>query len=124
MDQSGLEPATSMAENAPGIDELDEGAPRVHENAKRDDPRLPATAENRHGHVETRINRPPPHFNGKEGVDGSSPSEGSAKGPEIGSFTFASTCRSSNVGVPAAVRELQDAVAKLAEEIDHDRETK
>jgi hypothetical protein len=26
--------------------------------------------------------------------------------------------------LPAAVRELQDAVVKLAEEIDHDRETK
>jgi hypothetical protein len=55
---------------------LSEGAPRVHENAKRDDLRLPATAENRHGYAETGINRPPPHFNGKEGVDGSSPSEG------------------------------------------------
>ena len=35
---------------------------------------------------------------GKEGVDGSSPSEGSAKGPDIGPFTFGSSCRSSNVG--------------------------
>ncbi len=27
------------------------------------------------------INRPPPHFNGKEGVSGSSPEEGSVKAP-------------------------------------------
>jgi len=32
---------------------------------------------------------------GKEGVDGSSPSEGSAKAPEIGAFSFSSTCRDS-----------------------------
>src|SRR5436309_16115472 len=34
---------------------------------------------------------------GKEGVDGSSPSEGSAKAPEIGAFAFRSTCSRSNV---------------------------
>ena len=48
----------------------------MHENAKRGDSRLPATGSNRHDHAETRINRPPPHFNGKEGVSGSSPEEG------------------------------------------------
>jgi hypothetical protein len=31
-----------------------------------------------------RMNRPPPHVHGKEGVDGSSPSEGSAKVPQNG----------------------------------------
>ena len=30
-----------------------EGAPRVHENAKRGDSRLPATDENRHGYAES-----------------------------------------------------------------------
>ena len=53
-----------------------EGAPRVHENAKRGDARLPARARKRCGYGKNGINRPPPHFNGKEGVDGSSPSEG------------------------------------------------
>src|SRR5437867_3990399 len=46
-------------------------------------------------------------FHGKEGVDGSSPSEGSAKAPEIGAFSFASTCKLSNVvqvGVSARPR--------------------
>ena len=36
-------------------------------------------------------------FDGKEGVDGSSPSEGSAKAPHVGAFSFSSTCSSSNV---------------------------
>ena len=34
---------------------------------------------------------------GKEGVDGSSPSEGSAKAPHAGAFVFTSTCRFSRV---------------------------
>jgi hypothetical protein len=37
------------------------------------------------------------HLHGKEGVDGSSPSEGSAKVPETGAFSFRSICSSSNV---------------------------
>jgi hypothetical protein len=37
-----------------------------------------------------------PPIHGKEGVDGSSPSEGSAKAPGIGAFAFRSTCCSSN----------------------------
>ena len=37
------------------------------------------------------------HLHGKEGVDGSSPSEGSAKAPEIGAFAFRPTCSASNV---------------------------
>jgi hypothetical protein len=35
--------------------------------------------------------------NGKEGVSGSSPEEGSAKTPEVGAFLFGRTCSSSNV---------------------------
>jgi hypothetical protein len=34
---------------------------------------------------------------GKEGVDGSSPSEGSAKAPHVGAFAFRTTCSLSNV---------------------------
>jgi hypothetical protein len=30
----------------------------------------------------------PEKFHGKEGVDGSSPSEGSAKAPHVGAFSF------------------------------------
>src|SRR4051794_20543017 len=37
------------------------------------------------------------HLHGKEGGDGSSPSEGSAKAPEIGAFLFRSTCSRSHV---------------------------
>jgi hypothetical protein len=40
----------------------------------------------------------PESFHGKEGVDGSSPSEGSAKAPHTAAFRFGSICRSSNVG--------------------------
>ena len=36
-------------------------------------------------------------LDGKEGVDGSSPSEGSAKAPHVGAFAFTSTCRFSRV---------------------------
>ena len=39
----------------------------------------------------------PPKSHDKEGVDGSSPSEGSAKAPEIGAFSFRQTCSVSNV---------------------------
>src|SRR2546430_3832225 len=37
------------------------------------------------------------HLHGKEGVDGSSPSEGSAKAPHVGAFSFRPTCADSNV---------------------------
>jgi hypothetical protein len=40
---------------------------------------------------------PLPELNGKEGVDGSSPSEGFAKAPQIGTFAFRSTCSRANV---------------------------
>ncbi len=73
-----------------------EGAPRVHENAKRGDARLPARREKRCGYAKNGINRPPPHFNGKEGVDGSSPSEG-LKYVQIGYFCCL-TRRSPDVG--------------------------
>jgi hypothetical protein len=39
----------------------------------------------------------PATFHGKEGVDGSSPSEGSGKAPEIGAFPLGSTCSVINV---------------------------
>ncbi len=39
----------------------------------------------------------PESFHGKEGVDGSSPSEGSAKAPHVGAFLFRSTCSRVNV---------------------------
>ncbi len=37
------------------------------------------------------------HLHGKEGVNGSSPLEGSAKAPQVGAFAFRSTCRFSRV---------------------------
>jgi hypothetical protein len=40
---------------------------------------------------------PPHNLHGKEGVDGSSPSEGFAKAPEIGAFSFGSICTYSSV---------------------------
>src|ERR671934_94997 len=39
----------------------------------------------------------PPGAHGKEGVDGSSPSEGSTKAPHVGAFPFRSSCSASNV---------------------------
>jgi hypothetical protein len=45
------------------------------------------------------FSRPLQGFDGKEGVDGSSPSEGSAKGPHVGAFPFRATCSLSNVGM-------------------------
>jgi len=38
-----------------------------------------------------------PSLHGKEGVDGSSPSEGSAKTPHVGTFAFSPTCRVGSV---------------------------
>jgi hypothetical protein len=40
---------------------------------------------------------PPQNFHGKEGVDGSSPSEGSAKPPQNGLFFLGMTCRIASV---------------------------
>src|SRR5437762_2823936 len=37
------------------------------------------------------------HLHGKEGVDGSSPSEGSAKAPHVGAFTSSVCCISSSL---------------------------
>src|SRR5436190_11382724 len=45
----------------------------------------------------TGCHRLPETFHGKEGVDGSSPSEGSAKAPHVGAFLFRSTCRDCSV---------------------------
>ena len=49
----------------------------------RRDPRLPSL--------------PASELNGKEGVVGSSPTEGSAKVPQSGTFSFGSACTSNNV---------------------------
>jgi hypothetical protein len=88
MDLTGLEPATSALGLSDRSGLRSEGAPRVHENAKRGNSRLPAKGTNRHGYAETRINRPPPHFNGKEEALGSNPREGLEFGTsEIGSTT-------------------------------------
>src|SRR3954451_4466990 len=54
-------------------------APGSHEYAERDQRRLVATPAIPRRYAQTRINRPPPHVHGKEGVNGSSPAEGSAK---------------------------------------------
>ena len=40
---------------------------------------------------------PPQNLHGKEGVDGSSPSEGSAKPPQIGALCVTRTCTISSV---------------------------
>ena len=53
-------------------------AQRSHGNTTRDHLRWPATGGIPRHYAETRIDQPPPH--GKEGVDGSSPSEGSSEG--------------------------------------------
>ena len=53
-----------------------EVAPGSHGHARRDETRILATHPNPHRYTQTRINQPPPHVHGKEGVDGSSPSEG------------------------------------------------
>src|SRR5436190_23748138 len=43
--------------------------------------------------VAVSCDRLPKTFHGKEGVDGSSPSEGSAKGLHVGGLAFSPTCR-------------------------------
>ena len=50
--------------------------------------RFAPTAEDRKaaGYAETRMDRPPPYVHGKEGVDGSSPSEGFTKGQQMALF--------------------------------------
>ena len=50
--------------------------PRSHDPAKRGDTRRLLRSENPRNRTESRMDRPPPHVHGKEGVDGSSPSEG------------------------------------------------
>jgi hypothetical protein len=47
--------------------------------------------------VATGCDQLPLEAHGKEGVDGSSPSEGSAKCPEIGFFTIMAPCTMSTV---------------------------
>jgi hypothetical protein len=45
-------------------------APRSHGHARRDDPRGANDDPNPLHHAGSRMNRPPPHVHGKEGVDG------------------------------------------------------
>src|SRR5881394_2664683 len=47
--------------------------------------------------VAVSCDRLPEAAHGKEGVDGSSPSEGSAKAPHVGAFSFRPTCSLLNV---------------------------
>src|SRR5512132_2353629 len=58
----------------------------------------PRKRQNEAKFVATGCHRLPATFHGKEGVDGSSPSEGFAKAPHNWAFCFGSTCRFSNVG--------------------------
>jgi hypothetical protein len=51
-------------------------APRSHGDAKRANSSLRPRLANPRRCAQTRMSRPPPHVHGKEGVDGSSPSEG------------------------------------------------
>jgi hypothetical protein len=73
-DRTRAETLHGRDDNPPAGDA--EVAPRSHGHAKGDDPRRLATSRIRHHYVQTRKGRPPPHVHGKEGVDGSSPSEG------------------------------------------------
>src|SRR5262245_4621804 len=57
-----------------------------HGHAKRDDPRRLATSRIPLHSTRSRLDRPPPHVHGKEGVDGSSPSEGLTKCPANWTF--------------------------------------
>jgi hypothetical protein len=61
-------------------------APGSHGHANRDETRILATQANPRGSAETRMNRPPPHVHGKEGVNGSSPLEGFAEMPADRTF--------------------------------------
>jgi hypothetical protein len=51
--------------------------------------------------VAVGCDRLPPRPHGKEGVDGSSPSEGSAKAPQIGAFSFDEDLQELQYAVPA-----------------------
>ena len=59
---------------------------------KRFDHFKPRSGLNKPNLFATGCHRLPPKSHGKEGVDGLSPSEGSAKAPEIGAFSFSSSC--------------------------------
>ena len=63
-------------------------APGSHGHAKRDGSRLLATRAKPHRYAQTRMRRPPPHVHGKEGVDGSSPSDCLNKSPVNGEFVL------------------------------------
>jgi len=60
---------------------LPEGVPGSHRLAKPAEARLRPSRSKPHHHAEAGMTRPPPHVHGKEGVDGSSPSEGFTKVP-------------------------------------------
>jgi hypothetical protein len=65
---------------------LPQVAPGSHGREKRDNTRRPATHQTPRGYAQTRMNRPPPHVHGKEGVSGSSPEEGFVKPLQISGF--------------------------------------
>jgi hypothetical protein len=58
--------------------------------------------------------RPTLDLHGKEGVNGSSPSEGSAKAPHVGAFAFDPTCRVAQraVGMEPFMEGIQNGVAR------------
>src|SRR5205823_14274574 len=74
-------PARVWSRSSLSCGERAQVAPGSHGHANRDETRLLATPANPHHYAQSRMNPPPPHVHGKEGVDGSSPSEGFAETP-------------------------------------------
>ncbi len=72
-------------------------SPVVATGGNRSQIRRPRNPPKQAETIAVRCDRLPATFHGKEGVDGSSPSEGSAKAPHVGAFSFRPTCSLSNV---------------------------
>src|SRR5690349_22064364 len=79
-------------------------APRSHGRVTRSAGRRLATHSNPHHSTQTRIRRPPHHVHGKEGVDGSSPSEALQKRRTSALFSPGPTCSATEgLYVPSVV---------------------
>ncbi len=72
-------------------------SPVVATGGNRSQIRRPRNPPKQAETIAVRCDRLPATFHGEEGVDGSSPSEGSAKAPHVGAFSFRPTCSLSNV---------------------------
>jgi hypothetical protein len=87
-------------------------APRSHGSGRRGDSRLLPSLGKPHRYTESRMDRPPPHVHGKEGVVGLSPTEGFGLLPARRAFLLSVPARCGRFGAHRASTNVHRALRR------------